>query len=37
MRGHIMYAVLLWMDNEHRLQDGPVFTIDHSSKSQRQC
>ena len=26
-----------WMDNEHGLHDGPVFTIDRSSKSQHRC
>ena len=28
-----LYRDLLWMDNEHGLHNGPVFTIDRSSKS----
>ena len=31
------YCKIQWMDNEHGLHDGPVFTIDRSSKSQRRC
>ena len=28
---------LLWMDNDHGLCDGPMFTIGRSSKSQPWC